>query len=125
MLQRSKGRESASPARLVRVVIEDRALAEAAASADVPGLDVRICSGPIGDHETCPLVLDGSCPLGPCDVVVCGLDGPWAPAVRNAWADAGVVVTPPSTTDSSPSLNGSVGSALQTLWREQFGARSQ
>jgi hypothetical protein len=81
------------PARRSRVVIEDAALATAALQ--VPsslGLDVTICSGPSSEREPCPLVLEGRCPLGPCDVVVCGLDGPWATSVHAAWREAGAVV---------------------------------
>lgn len=31
--------------------------------------------------------MDGRCPLGPCDIVVSSLEGPWAPSMRAAWAE--------------------------------------
>lgn len=106
------------PQRGLRILIEDRQLAWA----DLPpldaALDVMVCAGPC-DDEVCPLVLDGACPLGPCDAVVTALDGPWARSVHAAWACSGtpvVDVRQLATTDAGERLNHHVGAALQRLW---------
>jgi hypothetical protein len=56
------------------------------------GVDVVVCSGPTACGDVCPLVLDGDCPVGRPDVVVCGLSGEWRPSVENAWRAEGVPV---------------------------------
>src|SRR5437588_435797 len=59
------------------------------------GMDVRLCSGPTSERECCPLVSDGFCPLGPCDVVVSDIEGAWASPVHRAWQQLGVPVARP------------------------------
>ena len=56
------------------------------------GVDVVVCSGPRERGEVCPLVLDGACPAGRPDVVVCALSGEWRTSVENAWRAEGVPV---------------------------------
>ena len=81
------------PMHRLRLLIEDPTLAAAGLSDEWRGqMEVSICSGPSSDREGCPLVLEGQCPLGSVDVVVCALDGPWARSVHMAWLDASVRV---------------------------------
>ena len=58
----------------------------------VPGFDVIVCSGPESGADTCPLVLDGACPVGKPDVVVCSLGDDWRRPVAAAWRQEGVPV---------------------------------
>jgi hypothetical protein len=82
-----------SPMRRLHLLIEDPTLAGARLSDEWRGgMDVTICSGPTSDRDVCPLVLDGRCPLGPVDVVVCGLNGPWARSVHAAWLETPLLV---------------------------------
>jgi hypothetical protein len=87
---------------------------------DVAGhVDFTVCSGPSADHEACPLVMDGQCPLGEFDAVVSALEGPWATAVRRAWAQSTTPIVDGSTcTEDDPTarLGHHVGAALQALW---------
>jgi hypothetical protein len=105
------------PVRPVRVLIEDPALLSGAL--DAPGgFEVVACSGP-RDADVCPLVMDGTCPLGPCDVVVTTLAGPWARSVRAAWQEAGAVVVDTVdvvAADPNARLSHHVGAAIQRLW---------
>jgi hypothetical protein len=79
--------------RRLRILIEDPTLATAWLGDEWrAGMEVAICSGPSSDREECPLVMDGRCPLGPVDVVVCGLDGPWARSVHAAWLEKPLLV---------------------------------
>ena len=85
--------EPAPPLRHVRVLIEDAELAAAACDHGATGwCEVTVCSGPLTVHDACPLVLDGQCPLGPVDVVVCALEGEWSQSVHAAWREAGTTV---------------------------------
>ena len=87
------------------------------------GIDVKICTGPRSEFEVCPLVADGSCPLGECDVVVSNLDGPWAQPVRDAWVRDGVVVTgasPEPTSSPGERFDAYVGAALVALYRATY-----
>jgi hypothetical protein len=49
------------------------------------GFDLVWCSGPADVRDECPLVMDGRCPVGRPDVVVCALDGEWRAPVEAAW----------------------------------------
>jgi hypothetical protein len=66
------------PGRPLRVLIEDPALIVEDLATPTAAIEVTACSGPRDEHEVCPLVMDGTCPLGPCDIVVSALTGPWA-----------------------------------------------
>lgn len=127
MLQRSIPARSALPGRRVRVLVEtDDPSTLANAGRSLPGLDVMLCSGPTSADEVCPLVAEGTCPLGACDVVVSDLRGPWAHPVREAWLDSGAVVTPASVGRwSAPAdqLDAYLGAALTALYRAQYGRR--
>jgi hypothetical protein len=84
---------ASAPMRRLRILIEDPTLGTARLGNEWrAGMEVRICSGPSSDHEQCPLVMDGCCPLGPVDVVVCALDGPWARSVHAAWLETPLLV---------------------------------
>jgi hypothetical protein len=106
-----------APIRPVRVLIEDPALLGSAL--DCPGgFELVACSGPEG-VDVCPLVMDGTCPLGPCDVVVTTLAGPWAGSVRAAWHEAGAVLVDAAelaAAEPNARLNHHVGAAIQRLW---------
>jgi hypothetical protein len=111
-------RESVTPLRPLRILIEDPTLVTQAPNHSM-AVDITTCSGPRDDRDTCPLVMDGRCPLGPFDVVVTALRGPWARCVRAAWAetntpliDAGGLATP----DPDERFAHHVGAALQGLW---------
>lgn len=117
MLQRTT-EPAAVPYRPLHLLVEDPQLVLDDLESPFEGIEVTTCGGPQGDDETCPLVMDGSCPLGPADVVVTALDGPWAACVRNAWAetttpvvDAGDVTA----TDPTERLRHHVGVALQRI----------
>jgi hypothetical protein len=82
-------------------------------------IEVTASSGPRDEREVCPLVMDGTCPLGPCDIVVSALVGPWAPSVRAAWAQTSTPIvdaTDPAATDPAQRLHYHLGAALQRLW---------
>lgn len=107
----------ARPRRL-RILIEDPQLLQADLPPPGPALDLTVCGGPCGD-EVCPLVLDGACPLGPCDAVVTALDGVWARSVQAAWERTATPVVDArelATTDAVERLTHHVGAALQRLW---------
>ena len=63
------------PTRPLRVLIEDPALVADDLATPTAAIDVTACSGPCDERELCPLVMDGRCPLGPCDIVVSALTG--------------------------------------------------
>lgn len=91
MLHRTLPPRGGPPVRRLRVLLEDPLLAVATFDrAGDAGVQINICSGPDGATEVCPLVADGTCPFGRCDVVVSFLDGPWGPAVAEAWRRQGV-----------------------------------
>jgi len=86
-------REPAPPLPRVRVLIEDAELAAAACDGgEAAWCDIVVCSGPTTVHDACPLVLDGRCPVGPADVVVCAIQGEWSHSVHAAWREAGTTV---------------------------------
>ena len=129
MLHRSVPMKPGPPVRRVRVVIEDAALAESGFEArETAGMDITICSGPGSDREVCPLVVDGACPVGSCDVVVSSLEGPWAAPVAQAWRYEGVLVTratPDASSAPAQRFDGFVGEAVRALYAAQFGAPGQ
>jgi hypothetical protein len=107
------------PTRPLRVLIEDPALVADDLATPTAAIDVTACSGPCDERELCPLVMDGRCPLGPCDIVVSALTGPWAPAVRAAWAETSTPVVDAvglTATDPAERLQHHVGAAIQRLW---------
>jgi hypothetical protein len=107
------------PGRPLRVLIEDPALIVDDLATPTAAIDVTACSGPRHEQEVCPLVMDGTCPLGPCDIVVPALKGPWAPSVRAAWAQTStpmVDATNLAPTDPTERLHHHIGAALQRLW---------
>ena len=113
-----RGTESPTPLRPVRILIEDPIVAMHGPDVSI-ALDVTSCGGPRDEHETCPLVMDGSCPLGPFDIVVSALDGPWARCVHAAWRETGTPVidaTDLTTSDPDERLAKHLGAALQRLW---------
>jgi len=69
----------------LRVLIEDPTLIVEDLATPTAAIEVTACSGPRDEHELCPLVMDGTCPLGPCNIVVSAVTEPWAPSVRAAW----------------------------------------
>jgi len=76
------------------------------------------------DHEFCPLVSDGVCPLGSFDVVVSDLDGPWAEPVRRAWEQQPVPVarvTRAPDVDATEHVRACVGAAMAVLYGATFG----
>jgi hypothetical protein len=108
----------------LRVLVEDPKVADVSSDPHV-GIEVTICSGPPDVTETCPLVLEGSCPLGPFDVVVSALQGPWARCVHAAWTETDTSVVdgrPCAVTDPVERLDHHVGLALQHLWVGSNGA---
>lgn len=102
------------------VVVEDDALDLSTLDLTPPGataLDIVVCNGPTGP-ECCPLVADGSCPLGAPDVVVANLSAahPWAPSVRAAWAETGAPVV--TAEDTGPLVwPAHVGAAMIAIWQ--------
>lgn len=113
------------PARPLRVLIEDPALVVDDLATPTGAIDVTACSGPCDEREVCPLVMDGSCPLGPCDVVVSALEGPWAPSVCAAWAETStpmVDATDLTATDPTERLRHHIGAAIQRLWATTYRA---
>jgi hypothetical protein len=101
----------------LRILIEDPQLVfgEHAAPA---GIEVTVCAGPEGDHETCPLVLEGACSLGHFDAVCSALEGPWAHSVHAAWAESDTAVIDlrdHPATDANGRFAHHVGAALQLL----------
>ena len=76
------------------------------------GFDLVVCSGPASVHEECPLVMDGVCPAGRPDVVVCDLQGEWRRSVERAWCLEGVPVT---STAGAPDGVHQLGAALCAL----------
>jgi hypothetical protein len=107
----------APPVRPPRLLVEDPHLAGTDAPLH-PAAEITICGGPADEREECPLVMDGSCPLGGFDAVVTALDGPWARSVRAAWAETSVPVVEAGgleTTDPAQRLRHHVGAALQQL----------
>lgn len=104
------------PLPALRVLVEDPLVADVAAPPGTP-FDVTVCSGPDDEHETCPLVMRGTCPLGPFDVVVSALDGPWERAVRAAWAETPTPYVDSAAAPSDPAarLTHHLGAAIQRL----------
>lgn len=110
----------ALPLRPLRLLVEDPHVAMGDLPAPSAGLEITACAGPTDEAEVCPLVMDGSCPLGAFDVVVTALDGPWASCVHAAWAQTRTpVVDARGVTVSDPEerLTHHIGAALQRLWR--------
>lgn len=128
MLHRSLPSTSALPGRPVRVLVETNDPNTLAYTPSrLAGLDVKLCSGPATSDEVCPLVADGTCPLGESDVVVCDLDGPWHEPVREAWIRKGVVVARPSEerwTSPADQLDAYLGAALTALYRANYARRA-
>jgi hypothetical protein len=107
------------PGRPLRVLIEDPALIADELATPTDAIEVTVCSGPRDEREVCPLVMDGTCPLEPCDIVVSALEGPWAPSVRAAWAETSsqiVDATDLAATDPMDRLHHHIGAAIQCLW---------
>lgn len=107
-----------APQRGLRILIEDPLLLPADLPPPGSAFDVTVCAGPC-DGEVCPLVMDGACPLAPCDAVVTALDGPWARSVHAAWTRTGTPVVDArhvAATDAAERLTHHVGAALQRLW---------
>ena len=119
---------SRAPGQSIRVVIESDQLATTPIELrSFGGTDVQICSGPDGAMERCPLVTDGSCPIGECDVIVSSLRGPWANAVHAAWVDHGIVATRVLDDGSAGQalFDQHVGAALSALYLSAYGAETQ
>lgn len=120
MLQRETAIDPPTvPARPLRVLVEDPALVVDELATPSAAVEVTVCSGPRDERDECPLVMNGGCPLEPCDIVVSALTGPWAPSVRAAWArtstplvDAGALTA----TDPTERLHHHIGAAIQHLW---------
>ena len=113
-------RATPGPIRPLRILIEDPH-AELSESPQLRGwpFDVTVCAGPASDTEECPLVMDGTCPLGRFDVVVGALQGPWAASVRAAWAETGTAYADASgiaTEDPTNRVTCHIGAALQALY---------
>jgi hypothetical protein len=107
-------------ARRPLVLVEDPFLDPDVLDLSPPGctaFDVVVCTGPTGS-ETCPLVLDGTCPVGAPDLVVSAFaaDHPWAVPVRAAWEQLGVVVATPDQPILWPSHLGVAIAAAATRW---------
>jgi hypothetical protein len=119
MLQRTSApRTSRSPTRPLRILIEDAQLVFDDLTPP-SGVEVAVCAGPDGDHDTCPLVLEGACSLGHFDAVCSALEGPWAHSVHAAWTETDTAVIDlrdHPATDAEGRLNHHVGAALQLLW---------
>jgi hypothetical protein len=106
------------PGRPLRVLIEDPAVIVEDLATPTAAIDVTACSGPCDEQEVCPLVMDGACPLGPCDIVVSALTGPWAPSVRAAWAQTDTPIvdaTDLAATDPTERLHHHIGAAIHRL----------
>jgi hypothetical protein len=120
MLQRTTAiRPPPLPARPLRILIEDPALIVDDLVTPTAAIDVTACSGPRDEREVCPLVVEGRCPLGPCDIVVSALDGPWAASVRAAWAETSTPMVDAvdlTATDPAERLHHHIGAAIQRLW---------
>ena len=112
--------EPRPPLRRLRILIEDPLL-----NADRPVVqdpatpfEVAVCSGPASDREICPLVVHGTCPLGPCDVVVTALEGAWSASVHAAWRQEGVPVVDARDVATSPAsdrLTHYIGAAVAAV----------
>jgi hypothetical protein len=101
------------------VLIEDPALIAEDLATPTDAIEVTVCSGPRDEREVCPLVMDGTCPLEPCDIVVSALEGPWARSVRAAWTGTStqaVDATGLAATDPTERLQHHIGAAMQRLW---------
>lgn len=108
---------SVAPGRPVRVLIEDPALAGVAAAPNGP-FEVTVCAGPEDEQETCPLVMDGTCPHGPFDVVVGALAGAWKRSVRAGWEESAVPYVdagPSAPEDAEARLTHHLGLAVRHL----------
>jgi hypothetical protein len=120
MLQRTTANNPpAVPGHPLRMLIEDPALIADELATPTDAIEVTVCSGPRDERDVCPLVMDGTCPLGPCDIVVWALQGPWAPSVRAAWAETSTQIvdaTDLAVTDPTERLHHHVGAAIQRLW---------
>jgi len=112
------------PGKPLRVLIEAPDLAGASAlPRRLSGIEVAVCSGPHDETKPCPLVVDGACPFGDCDIVVSALDGPWAEPVRRAWAAANVVLTTGSghmSASTEDAFDTYLGAGLLALYRAQY-----
>lgn len=109
---------STLPLPLVRVLVEDPAVADAQLPPPPAPVELTVCSGPRDSNETCPLVMDGTCPHGPFDIVVSALHGPWAPSVCAAWHQAPTHVIDArhlDETDPTRRLTHHLGAAYQHL----------
>ena len=121
MRQRSMlARGPSAPVRPLRILIEDSNV-ELSDSPQLParGFDVIVCSGPAGETDECPLVMNGTCPLGRFDVVVGALHDPWATSVRAAWAETGTAYADASritAEDSTDRVTHHLGAAVQALY---------
>jgi hypothetical protein len=107
------------PGRPLRVLIEDPALIADQLATPTDAIEVTVCSGPLDEGDVCPLVLDGTCPLEPCDIVVSALNGAWAPSVRAAWAETSTQIvdaTDLAATEPTERLHHHIGAAIQRLW---------
>ena len=90
-----QGQAAYPGSRRPRVLIEDANLSpttEDVQAAHAVGLDLSACTGPSTASEACPLVVDGTCPLGTPDLVVSALRGCWQLPVAAAWKQEGVPV---------------------------------
>ena len=85
-----------------------------------PGTDVEVvvCDGPcVG--EACPLLVDGTCPLGRFDAVVTALDTPWGHAIARAWRTTGTPVIDArelDTPDAAARLARHLGTTAGGVW---------
>src|SRR4029453_5028363 len=107
------------PGRPLRVLIEDPALIVEDLATPTAAIEVTACSGPRDEDEVCPLVMDGTCPLGPCDIVGSALTGPWAPpgrAPRARPAPPMVDATDLAAADPTERFHHHIGAAIQRLW---------
>jgi hypothetical protein len=112
------------PGSRLRALIEDAALSVDDLATPTAAIDVTACSGPRDERDVCPLVMDGTCPLGPCDIVLSALNGLWAPSVRAAWAQTStpmVDATDLAATDPTERLHRHIDAAIQRL-RATYGA---
>ena len=112
------------PVSRLRVLIEDAALSVDNLATPTAAIDVTACSGPRDERDVCPLVMEGTCPLGPCDIVLSALNGLWAPSVRAAWAQTStpmVDATDLAATDPTERLHRHIDAAIQRL-RATYGA---
>jgi hypothetical protein len=107
------------PVSRLRVLIEDAALSVDNLATPTAAIDVTACSGPRDERDVCPLVMDGTCPLGPCDIVLSALNGLWAPSVRAAWAQTStpkVDATDLAAIGPTERLHHHINAAIQRLW---------